>query len=300
VLAEKLRGERAGIPTLVQVLGDEAGALEPGQHLVRDGPADAVVLGERAFVEKEAAIGEANRDRVLDLGVDALPAIADLQFVGEGGGETQAGVAEVEPERRCPLTGHVTAPVEIAEEAVVLELAKGDRRRHAARLKGAGDAGLADDEAGGEAAVDDMLAEHVVDERVERRPRSSRKPGCRPRHQRMMWVMPPTLILSIAAKSQAIPMPGESEGMARPFSMRILSMMRLSSCGMYSTQRPLGTAATRETCSSMRKCGDTATLNASARWATFSHGVMPPMRATSTWMTLAASRCRYSRKCCRL
>ena len=33
------------------------------------------------------------------------------------------------------------------------------------------------------------------------------------------------------------------------------------------------------TCSSIRKCGQTGTLKASARCATLSHGVMPPMRA---------------------
>ncbi len=56
------------------------------------------------------------------------------------------------------------------------------------------------------------------------------------------------------------------------------SLVRLSSCGIYSTQRAFGTAAQSATCSSIRKCGQTATLKDSARWATFSQGVMPPMR----------------------
>ncbi len=48
-----------------------------------------------------------------------------------------------------------------------------------------------------------------------------------------------------------------------------------SSCGMYSTQAAFGTAAVSDTCSSIRKCGQTETLNASARCATLSHGVTP-------------------------
>ena len=42
--------------------------------------------------------------------------------------------------------------------------------------------------------------------------------------------------------------------------------------GMYSIQRPLGTAADSETCSSIRKCGQMATLKLSARCATLSQG----------------------------
>ena len=45
------------------------------------------------------------------------------------------------------------------------------------------------------------------------------------------------------------------------------------------------------TCSSIRKCGATARLRHSARCATFSHGVMPPMRATSTCRIEAAPCC---------
>ena len=60
----------------------------------------------------------------------------------------------------------------------------------------------------------------------------------------------------------------------------------------------LRTAAQSETCSSIRKCGQTGTLKVSARCATFSHGVIPPMRATSTCTMEQAQRCRYSRKCC--
>ena len=66
---------------------------------------------------------------------------------------------------------------------------------------------------------------------------------------------------------------------------------------MYSTHAPFGTAAVSETCNSIRKCGQTATLNASARCATLSHGVMPPMRAQSTCTIEQAPRSRYSRKC---
>lgn len=46
------------------------------------------------------------------------------------------------------------------------------------------------------------------------------------------------------------------------------------------------------TCSSMRKCGLTATLKASAACAIFSQGVIPPTRATSTWTIPAAPAAR--------
>src|SRR6266853_142417 len=52
--------------------------------------------------------------------------------------------------------------------------------------------------------------------------------------------------------------------------------------GNFMLKRLLGTAQQSPTCSSIRKCGQTGTLNASAVCATLSHGVMPPMRATST------------------
>src|SRR6516164_460197 len=152
MLAEQLRRQRPGIPALVQVLGDAAGALEPRQHLMRHGAADAVMLGERTLVEEKAAIGEAGGDGVLELRIDPFAAVADLELVGERGGEAEAGLAEIEPERRRALAGKVAAPVEIAEQAFALELAERDRCRDAARLEGAGDAGLAEDEAGREAA----------------------------------------------------------------------------------------------------------------------------------------------------
>jgi hypothetical protein len=54
-------------------------------------------------------------------------------------------------------------------------------------------------------------------------------------------------------------------------------------------------AATRLTWSSIRKWGQTITLKASARCATFNHGVMPPMRAASTCTIEAAPDAKYSR-----
>ena len=47
-----------------------------------------------------------------------------------------------------------------------------------------------------------------------------------------------------------------------------------SSWGMYSSHFAFGTAQTSDRCSSIRKCGQTMTLNASAMCATFSQGVM--------------------------
>src|SRR5947208_3630960 len=107
---------------------------------------------------------------------------------------------------------------------------------------------------------------------------------------------PGTVCCSIALKSQAIPIPGISEGNAYPSSIRIGSVVSVSSCGMYSTQRALGTAAHSETCSSIKKCGQTGTLKHSAICATLSHGVIPPIRATSTCTIEQAPCCRYSRK----
>ena len=43
----------------------------------------------------------------------------------------------------------------------------------------------------------------------------------------------------------------------------------------------VGTAQHRPRWISIRKCGQTGTLKASAIWATFSQGVIPPMRPTS-------------------
>ena len=98
---------------------------------------------------------------------------------------------------------------------------------------------------------------------------------------------------------------GDKQGVleeGRREAEQIIAAMRLdvivSSCGMYSTQAALGTAAVSDTCNSIRKCGQIGTLNDSARCATFSHGVMPPIRATSACTIEQASRCRYSRKCC--
>ena len=54
--------------------------------------------------------------------------------------------------------------------------------------------------------------------------------------------------------------------------------------------------AVSDTCSSIRKCGQTATLKVSARCATLSQGVMPPIRAQSTCTIEQARRSRYSRK----
>ncbi len=61
MVAEAVLGEAAGIPALVHVLGDEPGAFEPGQHLMRDGPAHLMMLGERALVDQKAAEGQARR-----------------------------------------------------------------------------------------------------------------------------------------------------------------------------------------------------------------------------------------------
>src|SRR5678810_621731 len=94
-----------------------------------------------------------------------------------------------------------------------------------------------------------------------------------------------------------MPSPGVDGGNAYPSSMASRDVVIASSCGMYSTHAPFGTAAVSDTCNSIRKCGHTATLNDSARCATLSHGVMPPMRAQSTWTIEQAPRSRYSRKC---
>ena len=95
----------------------------------------------------------------------------------------------------------------------------------------------------------------------------------------------------ISSQRQAMPNPGASGATAWPSSIDHAAVATASSCGMYSTHAALGTAAHSETCSSIRKCGHTARLKASARCATFSHGVMPPMRATSTCRIDAAPCC---------
>ena len=94
-----------------------------------------------------------------------------------------------------------------------------------------------------------------------------------------------------------MPSPGESGATACPSTIAISDDVIARNCGMCSTYRPLGTAAVRLTCSSIRKCGHTSRLNASARCATFSHGVIPPTRATSTWTIPAPPDAAYSRNC---
>lgn len=91
--------------------------------------------------------------------------------------------------------------------------------------------------------------------------------------------------------------PGLSGGVAKPSTTFRREVVMSSSCGMYSTQVALGTAAQRLTCSSIRKCGHTATSNVSAKCAVFIHGVMPPMRATSGCTIEQAPCSRYSRNC---
>ena len=115
--------------------------------------------------------------------------------------------------------------------------------------------------------------------------RCGRKPNLRPSGFR--WRRNPT----------RCPSPGAALGTALPSRIVICSVVSSSSCGMYSTQRALGTAAQSATCSSIRKCGQTAMLKASAMCATLSQGVMPPMRPTSTCTIEQACRSRYSRKC---
>src|SRR3954452_13973018 len=107
----------------------------------------------------------------------------------------------------------------------------------------------------------------------------------------------PTRRSSIASWSQSIPRPGTSEATACPSMTDISDRVIARSCGMCSTYRPLGTAAVKLTCSSIKKYGHTSKLNVSARCATFSHGVMPPIRATSTWTIPAPPAATYSRNC---
>ena len=94
-----------------------------------------------------------------------------------------------------------------------------------------------------------------------------------------------------------MPRPAADGGTAQPPSIFIRDVVSESSCGMYSTQAPFGTAAVSDTCNSIRKCGHTGALKVSAKCATLSHGVMPPTRAQSTCTIEQASRSRYSRKC---
>jgi hypothetical protein len=111
------------------------------------------------------------------------------------------------------------------------------------------------------------------------------------------FVRAPEARPSIAAKSQSMPRPGVVGAIAYPSAITSCEVVMSFNCGMYSTQTAFGTAAVSDACSSIRKCGHTPTLNASAQCATLSHGVMPPIRATSTWTMEHASRSRYSRKC---
>ena len=101
---------------------------------------------------------------------------------------------------------------------------------------------------------------------------------------------------SIAPKSHSMPRPGVDGATAWPSAIASRDVVMSSSCGMYSTQAAFGAAAVSDTCSSIRKCGQTATLKASARCATLSQGVMPPIRAQSTCTIEQARRARYSRK----
>ena len=75
---------------------------------------------------------------------------------------------------------------------------------------------------------------------------------------------------------------GASDGAARPCSMSMRLDTTASSCGMYSTHAAFGTAAHERDVQLHQEVRATARLVASARCATLSHGVMPPMRATST------------------
>src|SRR6185436_14339359 len=106
-----------------------------------------------------------------------------------------------------------------------------------------------------------------------------------------------TARLSIAGKSQSMPSPGVEGATAKPSAIASREVVMSSSWGMYSTHAAFGAAAVSDTCSSVRKCRHTATLKVSARWATLSQGVMPPMRAQSTWTMEHARPARYSRKC---
>ena len=78
---------------------------------------------------------------------------------------------------------------------------------------------------------------------------------------------------------------GALAGRAWPSAISTRLRVMASSCGRYSTHAALGTAAHSDTCNSIRKCGQIDALQASARCATLSHGVMPPMRATSACTT---------------
>src|SRR5262249_25355008 len=117
MLAEELGGKRPGIPAFIHVLGDQPGPLEPGQDFVRHPAADAVMLGERALVEEEAAVSEAGGDRMLDLGINAFATVADLEVAGERGRQTEANFDKIAAEGRRAAAGDEAAAVKIADEA---------------------------------------------------------------------------------------------------------------------------------------------------------------------------------------
>ena len=54
-----LRRQRTRVPALIAILRDDPRALEPREHFMGDRAADPIMLREAAFVEHEAAIGEA-------------------------------------------------------------------------------------------------------------------------------------------------------------------------------------------------------------------------------------------------
>ena len=130
-------------------------------------PACAVVLGKRALVEQETAVGENGRDGVLDLGIDAGGQIAGRVALADAGGKLESRRLELEPQRWAVADQKASA-LEVADQPVLVQLAQRRRRRVARRVEGARDAGLAKHEARGEAFSADMVAEHVVDEIVER------------------------------------------------------------------------------------------------------------------------------------
>src|SRR5579863_6978992 len=106
-----------------------------------------------------------------------------------------------------------------------------------------------------------------------------------------------TLLALTLSLSHSTPIPGAEGASAMPFSILRREVVNSSSCGMYSTYFPFGTAQARLACSSMRKCGQTGMSKASAACATLSQGVIPPIRATSTCTIEHAPLAIYSRKC---
>ena len=214
MIAEAVLGQAAGIPALVHVLGDEPGPLEPGQHLMRHGPAHLVVLGERALVDQEAAEGQHAGDGVLDRRVDALAAVPDLEVGGDLRRQPEAGIVEFQAERTdIARAGQVAAALEIAEQALRGGGAGAPQRRGRGSP---GRRGRRSDSPrtrpGGKAAVLDVLAEHRIDHLVERRRRLFSRLCRAPRHlgrsSVSMRVQPSTRCRSIASQSQAMPRPG--------------------------------------------------------------------------------------------